>query len=302
MNTFLLAAVFALVAGPVAADERTDIVWLTEAWNARSELKRAQPQLFQEVSAILNSDDPIRMGQYDAVTATIIPRLLNADSSSDVQQVVHSEFVLWFGEKTARGAEVYVDAAMKIWEVWKKHRALMPFQSRYFAAMREPLLNAAPESQRAFAIRFTWERSFRDPIVVRVWREGVGYKLRAVRLQVREDSGKRDIASDVTRDLTEEEVVEVEGLAASADLWRAFNENEARATAGESDGATWSFERVSHQHYTAVELWSPTSYAHEGHRPGVDYSKVRDMDVYVRAGLYLLEIAGLKPTHPDEIF
>lgn len=302
MNSLLLLALLLVPAISCADDERTDIVWLTEAWNARSELKRAQPQLFHEVTTLLNSADPIRIGQYDAATATIIPRLRHEDSVADVQRIIHSEFVLWFGEKSAGSADTYAMTATRIWEVWQKHRDSMPYQSPYFTSMQEPLLNAAPPSQRAFAIRFTWVRSFRDPIVVRVWREGVGYKLRAVRLQVSQDSNKSEIASDTTRDLNEEEVVEVEGLAASADLWRPFNKDEKLATAGEMDGSTWSFERVSHQHYSAVELSSPTSYSHYGPRPGVDYLKVRDTVIYVRAGLYLLGIAGLTPTHPDEIF
>lgn len=300
------------VVSPAAiAGETSDPGWLAEARVARAEWKRAQPQLFQAISAILYAADPIGVGSrisaprdvYDAETATLIPTLKYSNSAREVQDYVHQEFVRWFDAKAAGNRDGYADIGAKVWEVWRRHRASMPFDSAYFAAMKEPLLVVDAKSPQAFVLRFTWERSWHDPIAVRVWRDGAAFNMRAVRLSPWRDAGKRKIASDISRTLTKGETVELQRLMSADGLWQPFNQNEKKAVAAELDGATWTFERLDGEAYSAFELWGPTYYDHESQRrPDVDYTKVRDMHAFVNIGLYLLKINGLTPKDPEDIY
>lgn len=53
--------------------------------------------------------------EYDPETGTILPRLENCASASDVLSMIHEEFVRWFGADTAGPLELYSDIAFEIW-------------------------------------------------------------------------------------------------------------------------------------------------------------------------------------------
>ena len=103
---------------------------MSEGRKKRSEsLKAAYGTLYTEVSRLLREADPIRLivigapdDEYDPEISTILPRLREAKSPGDVQQMVHEEFVHWFGAKTAGPAAHYAGISGDIWEVWNKFR------------------------------------------------------------------------------------------------------------------------------------------------------------------------------------
>ena len=94
----------------------------------RSKLKYRYKALYSTVEAILFYHDPIRINfgfntdEYDPEVGTILPRLKNANSERDVVDIVHEEFVRWFGTKLAGDKEqlVYRHIASDVWQAWLK--------------------------------------------------------------------------------------------------------------------------------------------------------------------------------------
>src|SRR5215469_6876095 len=90
----------------------------------RRQLKAQYGELFDAVSAVLFRHDPIGIAfdnentdEYDPETGTILPRLRNCKSVSDVQRVVHEEFVRWFDVGNTGPEERYALIASEIWEL-----------------------------------------------------------------------------------------------------------------------------------------------------------------------------------------
>jgi hypothetical protein len=81
--------------------------------------------LYTEVSRLLREADPIRLitigapdDEYDPEVGTILPRLHEAHSAANVQQIIHEEFVHWFDADIAGPISHYAEVAEKIWGVW----------------------------------------------------------------------------------------------------------------------------------------------------------------------------------------
>ena len=90
----------------------------------RRQLVAEYGTLFDAVSALLFRHDPVGVAfenentdEYDPETGTILPRLRNCRSASDVQRVVHEEFVRWFDAGNAGPEERYALIASEIWEL-----------------------------------------------------------------------------------------------------------------------------------------------------------------------------------------
>jgi len=66
-------------------------------------------------------DGDTNTDEYEPEARTILPRLRGCHSADDVQIVLHSEFVRWFGEDTAGSQEHYKKAASEIWQLWQQH-------------------------------------------------------------------------------------------------------------------------------------------------------------------------------------
>jgi len=87
--------------------------------------------LREAISQALRETDPIGLigggappDEYDPEVGTILPRLRDATSASDIHRIVHEEFVHWFGEDTAGAPAAYEQAAQRIWEIVSKHKAV----------------------------------------------------------------------------------------------------------------------------------------------------------------------------------
>lgn len=192
--------------------------------------------------------------------------------------------------------KVFADAAGRAY--FPKDRE--SYYTRYLAAMKEPSLMPQPKSADAFALRFTWLRSFHDPIAVRIWRDGDQYRIRAVRLARQQDYRPGPPTNDATRPLTKVELAEIQRMTKANDLWKPLNEQELLATGASGDGSQWIFERLNQRDYSMLDLWSPTGYGIEEYKKhGVDVSKIRDFKAFVRLGLYLLRITKLTPNDDD---
>ena len=94
----------------------------------RKLLKAEYGCLFDDLSALLFRHDPIGINfdvnpdEYEPEVGTILPRLRDCRSTSDVLQTVYEEFVRWFGAETAGPQEHYAHIAEEIWRLWHTSR------------------------------------------------------------------------------------------------------------------------------------------------------------------------------------
>jgi hypothetical protein len=94
---------------------------LTDLRRGRS---RASAELHEQIEELLFRADPIGINfedntdEYDPETRTIVDRLPSARSEEDAVRIVHEEFVRWFDEKIAGGAERYRVIGADIWRLW----------------------------------------------------------------------------------------------------------------------------------------------------------------------------------------
>ena len=94
----------------------------------RNRIKSDYRELYDSVSKILFTHDPIEINfetnddEYEPEVSTILPRLKNCNSVTDVLIVIHEEFTKWFDEDTAGGKERYEQIAEEIWELWQNRK------------------------------------------------------------------------------------------------------------------------------------------------------------------------------------
>ena len=92
----------------------------------REVVTQEYPKLFEAVSASMFAHDPIGINfesntdEYDPEAVTVIARLSGVNSEEEVTQIVHEEFVNWFGHATAGNRERYTDLGRDIWVLWNK--------------------------------------------------------------------------------------------------------------------------------------------------------------------------------------
>lgn len=91
----------------------------------RKQIKARYRELWGIVDRAIRKEDPIgllKMGaptdEYDPEVGTILPRLKNASSESELCYIIHQEFSHWFGQPTAGPISAYTNIAR---EIWKKY-------------------------------------------------------------------------------------------------------------------------------------------------------------------------------------
>jgi hypothetical protein len=105
------------------------LAWLNAEREAREAVKNKHRELFQKLRDCLFEHDPILINfgfnhdEYDSEAATIIPRLAGCKSQSDVLDVVHEEFVKWFGDDIAGPKSKYDKVSQDVWMIWNETQA-----------------------------------------------------------------------------------------------------------------------------------------------------------------------------------
>jgi hypothetical protein len=92
---------------------------MTEGRRKRQKtLKATHGRLYTEVSRLLREADPIRLitigapdDEYDPEVSTILPRLCETHSATDVGKIIHEEFVHWFDADIAEPISHYAEVA-----------------------------------------------------------------------------------------------------------------------------------------------------------------------------------------------
>lgn len=92
----------------------------------RAALRRTYGPLFGRVVTILYEEDPVGLrppkDEYVPEAGTILPRLSNANSVQDVEEIVYQEFCQWFAHSAGQ-REDYRTSAARIWEAWCSSKA-----------------------------------------------------------------------------------------------------------------------------------------------------------------------------------
>jgi hypothetical protein len=99
----------------------------------RRHLRAEYGDLFDSAAMLLFQHDPIGIafenenrGEYKCEASTILPRLQTCQSASDVNRVVHEEFVRWFDAGTAGPEGRYAEIASEIWHLWQPYQHRSP--------------------------------------------------------------------------------------------------------------------------------------------------------------------------------
>jgi hypothetical protein len=175
------------------------------------------------------------------------------------------------------------------------------FYGKYLAAMNEPSVMAPLKKEVEHVMRFTYLRTFDDPLVIRVVQKGDVFTARAVKLEMKRGYKPGKILHDKTWKLAEADKKLVLSLFKQKDFWKPLNATEQEVNMG-LDGSSWIFEVHDKTGYRIIDVWSPESSTFsdkELKELGIDKSKVRDFMVYHKTGNKLLKIGGLLPAPQD---
>ena len=150
---------------------------------------------------------------------------------------------------------------------------------KHLAAMKEPRLCAAPGVE---VYRFLWLRSFHNPIVVRIQRDGDHYTLHGKQLSGAGGYEPGELLRDTTIRVTNQQITSIRALVDNTRFWSMGEERSLG-----HDGAQWVLEVVSTGRYHVVDRWSP----------GDDGKS----SSFQRLCLEILALSGLTP-NPSEIY
>ena len=125
---------------------------------------------------------------------------------------------------------------------------------KHWRAAEEPSLYLASRASKAKSLRFTWLRTFENPVIVRIDELPSGQ----MRLTAKQLSGAGgyepgEVARTIVRDLTPDEQIKLGAMLART---RVF-ELPSRVCDGGLDGTQWIVEATGPSGYRYVNRWSP---------------------------------------------
>ena len=103
--------------------------WIKQEGARRSELRKTHGELLAAVARILFEEDPMGVNydtntdEYEPEAGTVIPRLKECRSATDVARIVHQECARWFAPGGAGPESKYARVGERIWDVWHNHGA-----------------------------------------------------------------------------------------------------------------------------------------------------------------------------------
>lgn len=166
-----------------------------------------------------------------------------------------------------------------------QERSLDSFVNSWYShmlfAMREPVLyNHSGETE---IYRFTWLRSFDNPVAIRVQKQGNNVSLFA---KVTNGAGGYEagqIKLDTVFNVSEQQWRELKALVERTEFWHLPS----RVDDHGKDGAEWILEGVRNKQYHWVERWSPTTERHAEFRAVCEYLlNLSKVPIYSNRGYY----------------
>jgi hypothetical protein len=181
------------------------------------------------------------------------------------------------------------------------------FYTKYLSAMKESSVLSPLEKGVERVFRFTYLRSFHDPLVVRITEAGGTSTARALRLKMDENYRPVGIVRDKTWKLDDESKKAVRTLPEQRDFWKPLSATEEMIASGGLDGSRWIFEIHDKDGYRMIDVWSPEIMARSdkgGEQSASgdlkkDPDKMRDFLIYKKTGEKLLELGRILP-EPEE--
>jgi hypothetical protein len=94
----------------------------------RYKITQSYRKLYLDIEEILFRCDPMGMSskgnktKYDPEVETILPRLKESKSESDVRKIIREEFIRWFGAAATadNSSNRYEEAARDVWAAWQR--------------------------------------------------------------------------------------------------------------------------------------------------------------------------------------
>ena len=128
---------------------------------------------------------------------------------------------------------------------------VMKWYSKHLFAMKEPLLFNKKIDKEIY--RFTWLRTFNEPVAVRIEKDNSEYK---IYWKMLDGSGGYDpgkISVEKSKVITEKEWLVFIDLVQKSNFWK----RELGRSAIGTDGSEWILEGVNQTDYKVVSVWSP---------------------------------------------
>lgn len=176
------------------------------------------------------------------------------------------------------------------------------YYTRYLSAMKEPSVKAPLKKGVERVIRFTYLRSFHDPLAVRIVDRGGALTATSIRLKMDREYRPVKILHDKTWTLNAGSSKSIRSLLAQKDFWKPLNADEEALASGGSDGSRWIFEIHDKDGYRMLDIWTPDALAmpdKELEEAGLDPRKLRDFLIYKKTGNRILEIGKILPKPED---
>jgi hypothetical protein len=193
---------------------------------------------------------------------------------------INQKLVDWLKSKDVRLTWVPTPGTHSF-TVWRRY--LAEFVPLLFAddltKLGEPKLSSGKEPSD-FAYRFIWVRCFHHPISVRIQRSGSTTILRAVEMDGGGYYAWGNIAKEINKELSPDEVKSAVVKLEEARFWQMESKD---PSPGGIDGATWILEGSQNGKYHSVDRWCPKSGA------------------FRETCLCFIQLAGLTIS-PDEIY
>lgn len=172
--------------------------------------------------------------------------------------------------------------------------------TRYLSAMKEPSLQRDLAEGTKTVFRFTYLRSFDDPITVRIWQKGDVFEARAVRLKMNREYRPLEIIHDRSFRIDPEKLEKIRSELEKKDFWKPLTNDELMLEG--LDGSRWIFELHDNNGYKMIDVWSPGSTPLDDvlKRAGIDPKSLRDFVTYKRVGIEILKQGGVLPKEDNQ--
>ena len=176
------------------------------------------------------------------------------------------------------------------------------YYTKYLSAMKEPSIKAPLADGISSVFRFTYLRSFHDPLVVRITENERELTATAIRLKMDRKYQPVKILHNESWTLDAKDSKSVRELLDQVDFWKPFNRSEEELAQGGLDGSMWVFEIHDKDGYKMIDIWSPDSLIIPEatlRKLGLDPAEIRDFLIYRTTGNRFLEIGKILPKPED---
>lgn len=178
------------------------------------------------------------------------------------------------------------------------------YYTRYLRAMDEPSIREMKVVKDEAILRFTYLRSFDDPVVVRLHHKDGKITLFCKVMTMTHEYELTELTRNQRREIKGDRWRRVYEASTVEGFWQPLTDTEKYLEG--LDGSTWVFEIIDSDGYRMIDPWSPqlekipegitmTRVKEVVERHGLKFTPIRDFSIYSKLGIELLNLAGIKP-------